>query len=32
MTYLDPNYSPELYLITIEKDPATFGVPERTPS
>ena len=32
MTYLDPDYAPDLYLITIETDPASVGIPEITPS
>lgn len=32
MTYLDPDLGPDLYLMTIEKDPGTSGIPERTPS
>jgi hypothetical protein len=31
MTYLDPDTVPDLYLMTIEKAPGAFGMPERTP-
>ena len=32
MTYLDPDSAPDLYLMRIETEPASDGIPEMTPS